>query len=124
MTNDPLGGALAKSLHDENAAVDERFERAERVLGGQGTGRPARHAKRPAQKKVPVVRDTFSFPEFDYALLSQLQQRCLDGGHNASKSELVRAGLKALAQMKDAHLLKAARAVEKLKPGRGRGSSL
>ena len=123
MSKDPLGGALAKSLQDEHAAVDERFERAERVLGGQGAQRPPRHSKRPVQKKIRVVRDTFSFPEFDYALLARLQQRCLDSGHNASKSELIRAGLNALAQMKEPQLLKVVRAVEKLKPGRGRGAS-
>lgn len=124
MSKDPLSGALTKSLHDESASVDERFERADRLLGGAGQGsRPVRHAKPRPRKKVPVVRDTFSFPEFDYALLSELQQRCLDSGHSASKSELVRAGLKALALMKPPELLKATRAVEKLKPGRGRGSS-
>lgn len=123
MSKDPLGGALTKSLQDESASVDERFDRADRLIGaGQGS-RPARHAKSRPRKKVPVVRDTFSFPEFDYALLSELQQRCLDNGHNASKSELVRAGLKALAQMKSAELLKSAKGVEKLKPGRGRGAA-
>ncbi len=90
-----------------------RFERADRVLGGQ---------RNPRRKKAPVIRDTFSFPDFDYVLLSELQQRCLQGGHHASKSELVRAGLKALIQMKPDDLLKVAKAVEKLKPGRVRES--
>ena len=111
MSKDPLGG-LAQSLQDENAAVDERFERAGRVLGEQES---------PPREKAPVIRDTFSFPDFDYVLLSELQQRCLQGGHHASKSELVRAGLRALIQMKPDDLLKAAQAVEKLKPGRVRG---
>lgn len=124
MSKDPLGGALTKSLQDESASVDERFERADRLLGGEGKGsRPARHSKPRPRKKVTVVRDTFSFPEFDYALLPELQQRCLDNGHNVSKSELVRAGLKALAQMKPAELLKTAKGVERLKPGRGRGAA-
>ena len=112
MSKDPLGG-LAQSLQDENAAVEERFERAGRVLGEQES---------PPREKAPVIRDTFSFPDFDYVLLSELQQRCLQGGHHASKSELVRAGLKALIQMKPEDLLKAAQAVEKLKPGRARGT--
>ncbi len=111
MSKDPLGG-LAQSLQDENTAVEERFERAGRVLGEQGSS---------SQKKASVIRDTFSFPDFDYVLLSELQQRCLQGGHHASKSELVRAGLKALIQMKSDELLRTAQAVEKLKPGRVRG---
>ena len=112
MRKDPLGG-LAQSLQDENAAVEERFERAGRVLGEQGSS---------PRKKELAIRDTFSFPDFDYVFLSELQQRCLQSGHHASKSELVRAGLKALIQMKPADLLQAIQAVEKLKPGRARGT--
>ena len=69
MRKDPLGG-LAQSLQDENAAVENRFERADRILGEQGS---------PPRKKALVIRDTFSFPDFDYVLLSKLQQRCLQG---------------------------------------------
>lgn len=123
MNNDPLSGALAKSLQDESDAIDKRFERADSVLGGQGNHGRGRHAKSRPLKKVPVIRDTFSFPEFDYALLSQLQAALLKNGHNVSKSELVRAGLKTLAQMSPAQLIKTAKAVEKLKPGRHRVSS-
>ena len=123
MNKDPLSGALAKSLQDESTAVDKRLERADSVLGGQGVHGPVRHAKPKPAKKIPVIRDTFSFPEFDYALLSELQASLLKNGHNVSKSELVRAGLKTLAQMRPAQLIKTAKAVEKLKPGRSRGSS-
>ena len=112
MSKDPLGN-LAQSLQDENAAVEDRFERAGRILGGK---------KRPLRKKTLVVRDTFSFPDFDYVFLSELQQRCLRNGHYASKSELVRAGLKAMMQMESDDLLKTVQAVEKLKPGRVGGS--
>ena len=123
MNKDPLSDALAKSLQDESTVVDKRFERADSVLGGQGGHGPVRHAKPKPPKKIPVIRDTFSFPEFDYVLLSELQAALLKNGHNVSKSELVRAGLKALAQMMPAQLIKTAKAVEKLKPGRSRGSS-
>ena len=123
MNKDPLSDALAKSLQDESTVVDKRFERADSVLGGQGGHGPVRHAKPKPPKNIPVIRDTFSFPEFDYVLLSELQAALLKNGHNVSKSELVRAGLKALAQMRPAQLIKTAKAVEKLKPGRSRGSS-
>ena len=123
MNKDPLSDALAKSLQDESTVVDKRFERADSVLGGQGGHGPVRHAKPKPPKKIPVIRDTFSFPEFDYVLLSELQAALLKNGHNVSKSELVRAGLKALAQMMPSQLIKTAKAVEKLKPGRSRGSS-
>ena len=51
MNNDPLSGALAKSLQDERAAVDKRFERAESVLGGQGNHGRGRHAQPRAPKR-------------------------------------------------------------------------
>ena len=120
MSKDPLGGALSKSLRDEGTAVDQRFARADSVLGGQGRELSARHAKPTPPKKERAIRDTFSFSEADYALLPELQQRCLQGQHSASKSEIVRAGLKALAQMKPKELLAAVAAVEKLKPGPGK----
>ena len=120
MSKDPLRGALAKSMQDESAAVDERFERADSILGSKGSHLLPRYARPQHVKKVPVIRDRFSFPEFDYALLSELRAALLKNGHSISKSELVRAGLKTLAQMKPGELLKTARAVEKLKPGRAR----
>ena len=89
MNKDPLSDALAKSLQDESTVVDKRFERADSVLGGQGGHGPVRHAKPKPPKKIPVIRDTFSFPEFDYVLLSELQAALLKNGHNVSKSELV-----------------------------------
>ena len=123
MNKDPLSDALAKSLQDESTVVDKRFETSGQRSRRAGRPRPGppRQAKPP--KKIPVIRDTFSFPEFDYVLLSELQAALLKNGHNVSKSELVRAGLKALAQMRPAQLIKTAKAVEKLKPGRSRGSS-
>lgn len=111
MSKDPLGN-LAQSLQDENAAVEDRFDRAGRILGGR---------ERAHGKKASVIRDTFSFPDFDHVLLSELQKRCLQVGHYVSKSELVRAGLKTMARMDPDDLLRTVQAVEKLKPGRARG---
>lgn len=127
MMKDALSKSLAKSLQDETLAIDSRFANAERVLGGeQGDAPQPRHAKVRAakirKKKVKVVRDTFSFPEPEYHLIAGIQRRCLDRGHNASKSELVRAGLSVLTRMTEQDLLEAVRRIEKLKPGRGRDS--
>ena len=119
---DPLSGALTKSLRDEDAAVDRRFARADAVLGeGQGRKHAPRHSKPAPRKKV--VREQFSFSETDYALLPEIQRRCLEGRHSATKSEIVRAGLNALAQMKPKELLAVVKGVEKLKPGPPKGSS-
>lgn len=75
-------------------------------------------AKKVAVKKPKLVRDSFTFPENDYAQLAALKQRALSAGHEIKKSELLRAGLAALVAMSDASLLKALSAVERIKTGR------
>ena len=106
---DPLGG-LGRSLDSETAAVRKRFSDADRVT--------AAHVHSPRQTRTGgTVRDTFSFPRSDHRLIAALQQRCYAGGFSAAKSELVRAGLHALADMSAPAFAAALEAVEKLKPG-------
>jgi hypothetical protein len=75
-------------------------------------------AKKPVAKKPKLVRDSFTFPEGDYDLIAALKQRALAAGREVKKSEVLRAGLVALAAMKDASLLKALDSVERIKTGR------
>ena len=86
-----LKSALAESLQDEEQSVDDRFAKAELVLGAgkRKTASKATSVDTPVPiERVRVIRDTFSFPESDYGLISQLRERCLAKGHNASKSEV------------------------------------
>ena len=71
-----------------------------------------------AGKKPKLVRDSFTFPAADYALFASLKQRALKAGHEIKKSELLRAGLAALAELSDSALLAAVQAIDRLKPGR------
>lgn len=74
---------------------------------------------KPAKAKKPkLVRDSFTFPETDYALIARLKQRALVAGHEVKKSEILRAGLAALEAMPEAELLKVLGAVERIKTGR------
>ncbi|MFM7533245.1 MAG: hypothetical protein ACKO5J_12345 [Rubrivivax sp.] len=57
-------------------------------------------------------------PEADYALLAALKKRALQAGREVKKSELLRAGLRALAAMPEAAYLGALEGVERIKPGR------
>lgn len=77
---------------------------------------PADKAKK--ERKTKLIRDSFKFPEIEYRTFDALKSRCLAKGYAAKKSELVRAGLLALAAMSDEDLLKSVSAVEKLKTGR------
>jgi hypothetical protein len=69
-------------------------------------------------KKIKLVRDSFTIPKPEYLILDNLKLRATDLKHPVKKSELLRAGIKALAAMTDAHLLAALNAVPMLKTGR------
>lgn len=69
-------------------------------------------------KKPKLVRDSFTIPKSEYAVLDELKQRAIQLAHPAKKSELLRAGIKALTAMSDAALLAALKAVPTIKTGR------
>lgn len=69
-------------------------------------------------KKIKLVRDSFTIPKPEYLILDNLKLRAAGLKHPVKKSELLRAGIKALAAMADPHLLEALKAVPLLKTGR------
>ncbi len=74
---------------------------------------------KPAKVKKPkLVRDSFTIPKNEYSVLDDLKQRAGRLSSPAKKSELLRAGVKALAAMPDAAFLSALRVVPVVKTGR------
>jgi hypothetical protein len=71
---------------------------------------------KPAKPKL--VRDSFTIPKDEYQVLSDLKARMTKLMQPAKKSELLRAGLKALAAMPNATIKKALLAVPSIKTGR------
>jgi hypothetical protein len=69
-------------------------------------------------KKPKMVRDSFTFPKDEYAVLDILKLRAAKLGSPIKKTELLRAGVKAIAAMSDAAFLAALQAVPSLKTGR------
>lgn len=69
-------------------------------------------------KKPKLVRDSFTIPKAEYLVLEALKQRAVQLAQPAKKSELLRAGIKALAAMSDADLRTAMQAVPAIKTGR------
>jgi hypothetical protein len=69
-------------------------------------------------KKPKIVRDSFTIPKAEYAVLDDLKQRAQKLESPAKKSELLRAGIKALAGLTDADLVAALAAVPAIKTGR------
>ncbi len=78
----------------------------------------AKAPKADKPKKPKLVRDSFTIPKAEYEVIDALKQRVAKAGSPAKKSELLRAGIKALAAMNDAALLAAVKAVPSIKTGR------
>ncbi len=71
-----------------------------------------------ATKKPKLVRDSFTIPKLEYLVLDELKARAAKLASPAKKSEVLRAGVKALAAMSDAGFLSALKAVPAVKTGR------
>jgi hypothetical protein len=80
--------------------------------------KPVKAAKPKGEKKPKLVRDSFTMPKPEYEVLAALKLRAAKLGQTPKKSELLRAGVKALAAMGDAGFLAALGAVPAIKTGR------
>lgn len=69
-------------------------------------------------KKPKLVRDSFTMPEQEYALLGQVKKTCHAGGLDIKKSELLRIGVAQLAAMGIKKLKAAQAALTPLRAGR------
>ncbi len=69
-------------------------------------------------KKPKLIRDSFTIPKAEYVVIEALKERAGKLSRAAKKSELLRAGIKALAAMSDAAFLSALTAVPTIKTGR------
>ena len=83
---------------------------------------PAAKAPKPEKadkpKKPKLVRDSFTIPKNEYAVLDDLKLRAAKLGRPAKKSEVLRAGVMALAVMGDAAFLACMGGVPAVKTGR------
>ncbi len=74
---------------------------------------------KPAKTHKPkLVRDSFTMPKDEYQVIDALKRRALGLEKHVRKSELLRAGIQALAAMNDRAFLKAVGGVPTLKTGR------
>ena len=75
-------------------------------------------AKATKEKKVKVVRDSFTLPKTELLQITEMKKRAMALGVEVKKSELIRAGLQALSGMADAAFKKAMANVPTIKTGR------
>ncbi|QLG89936.1 hypothetical protein HQ393_12680 [Chitinibacter bivalviorum] len=114
----PAAPAVAKPVAKTLAKVDApaASPAVEKKVAALKVEKPVRTKKTP--KKAKLVRDSFTFPESDYALIAATKQRVIAAGVEVKKSELIRAGLLALSAMDDVKLLALVNSLEKIKTGR------
>lgn len=123
MAKKDFGAKLSQTRESQDKALEERFEKADSLLLAPVA--PSTAALPPKPTPVPVakdstlvIRDTFSLPHDDYALIDELRQTAARQGVIATKSEMVRAGLRLLRSMEALDVSKAVLQLERLKPGR------
>lgn len=78
---------------------------------------PKQTAKKDKQKKIKMVRDSFSLTESDYANLIEMKKKCIAAGVPVKKSELLRVGLMGLVKLSNASLLAAVKKIVIVKKG-------
>ena len=69
-------------------------------------------------KKPKLVRDSFTIPKNEYVVIDSLKARAIAAGQAVKKSELLRAGIKALAAMSNTQFKAALSNVPPIKTGR------
>lgn len=79
---------------------------------------PAKAEKPAKPKKAKLVRDSFTMPEAEYALIAAVKRRCVGNGLAVKKSEVLRAAIIAFAAQSDATVAAGLQALEVIKTGR------
>ena len=84
--------------------------------------KPVKAVKPAKVKKPKLVRDSFTIPKDEYVVIDSLKVRAGKLGQAVKKSELLRAGVKALAAMSDIQFKAALSNVPSIKTGRPKSS--
>ena len=111
----PRKRAASKTVTPKSAAKPAARPLAAAPVA-QPASAPAPKADKP--KKHKLVRDSFTIPKAEYTVLQDLKLRAGMSGIAAKKSEILRAGITALAAMNDAAFTAALGAVPPIKTGR------
>ena len=73
---------------------------------------PAKH------KHARLIRDSFTIPEDEYALLAETKKICLEAGFEIKKSELIRIGIALAYELTTSELKEAQQTLQPVKTGR------
>jgi hypothetical protein len=115
--------APAKPAKVAKPSVKTAVKAAARSLAASAAKRAPRKAQAvPEREATParpvLVRDSFTMPEQEYAVLADVKQACLRAGIDVKKSELLRIGVALLGRVDIATLKSVLAALPQLKTGR------
>jgi hypothetical protein len=116
----PAAKPASKSAAKPKASVKTAAKAAAGLLAAPApkrTRKAAQPAVRDAARPV-LVRDSFTMPEQEYAVLAEVKGACLRAGIDVKKSELLRIGVALLGQVDIATLKAVLAALPQLKTGR------
>jgi len=111
-------GAKRATLKAPAKAVAKTVAKAAAKVKVAKAVKATKVVKAPKPKKPKMVRDSMTMPKAEYAVIDELKLRAAKLGRPVKKTELLRAGIKALAAMADTGFLVALKAVPSLKTGR------
>lgn len=113
----PKAPQSPQSTQSPQAAQTAKAAKATKAAKAPKRASAAKVAK-PMKLRQKPVRDSFTMPEGDFALIATLKARLLAAKRETKKSELLRAGLHALAALDSANLLAALNDLAPVKVGR------
>jgi hypothetical protein len=115
----PKKAAPAKTVRAKATSPAKVAQQAARALAAPAKGARAKAAPAaPAAARPHLVRDSFTMPEQEYAVLGTVKQACLKAGFEVKKSELLRIGVALLGQLDMASLRAVLDGLPQLKTGR------
>ncbi|HEY8606322.1 MAG TPA: hypothetical protein VIM12_04310 [Noviherbaspirillum sp.] len=103
------------------AAAPKKAKAAAPATGKSGktvAGKSAKPAAEARPKKPKVIRDSFTMPEAEYAVLGEVKKACLKAGIEVKKSELLRVGVALLKRLDTAGISEVLAGLPSLKAGR------
>jgi len=110
--------AKASAQPAPQASAKPLATRGKAIKAKQAAVPQPKHDKPAKAKKPKLVRDSFTIPKSEYLILDELKLRATKLVSPVKKTELIRAGIKALAAMTDTAFLAAVKAVTVIKTGR------
>jgi hypothetical protein len=108
---------VAKGTGTKGASAKTAGKSAPASGAGNKKSTAAKTVKTKA-KKPKLVRDSFTMPDNEYAMLADIKHACLQAGFEVKKSQLLRIGVSMVNALDTASLRKRLNTLAPLKPGR------